>query len=115
MPTTPAHTSATHIPRPAVQALFTRLLGDAAVFPPGLAPLDRAVSEHLSRRRYAGLVGPLLVPATAAGDVGRLAASSGSAIPLRVALVVRPGDETEPVRAGRLHGIRVLLGERPHR
>jgi len=100
MPTTPAHTSATHIPRPAVQALFTRLLGDAAVFPPGLAPLDRAVSEHLSRRRYAGLVGPLLVPATAARDVGRLAASSGSAIPLRVALVARPGAVSDPVRAG---------------
>lgn len=97
---TPAAPSAAHVPQPAVQGLFTRLIDDAAVFPPGLAPLDRAVTEHLSRSRYAGLVGPLLVPATAAGDVGRLAASSGSAIPLRVALVVRPGDATDPVRAG---------------
>ena len=48
--------------------LFDRLVDDAAVFPPGLAPLDVAVREHLDRREgaYAAHIGPLLVPASAA-------------------------------------------------
>ena len=41
--------------------LFDRLVDDAAVFPPGLAPLDVAVREHLDRRTgpYAAHIGPL--------------------------------------------------------
>ncbi|MPZ62957.1 MAG: hypothetical protein GEU93_17030 [Propionibacteriales bacterium] len=39
------------------------LIDDAAIFPPGNAPLARAVTEHRAHRRsgYAELVGPLLV------------------------------------------------------
>lgn len=50
-----------------VPALFTRLFDDAAVFPPGSAPLAEAVSGHRQHRQawYADLVGPLLVPASA--------------------------------------------------
>ena len=76
--------------------LLTGLIDDAAVFPPGLAPLPRAVSEHLARVAYRGYVGPLLVPATAAADVVTLAA--GRAI--RVGLIARPGAPVGPVRAG---------------
>ncbi|NIL59353.1 hypothetical protein HCB18_22430 [Salinispora arenicola] len=44
-----------------------RLVDDAAVFPPGSAPLPEAVPAHRRHRLswYAELVGPLLVPASA--------------------------------------------------
>jgi hypothetical protein len=79
----------------AERALFRRLVDDAAVFPPGLAPLHRAVAEHLSRRAepWADLVGPLLVPAAAAPDL--LAVDREA--PLDVALVARPGTDPDVV------------------
>src|SRR4051794_1560029 len=81
--------------------LFDRLVDDAAVFPPGLAPLDVAVREHLDRRegRYAAHIGPLLVPATAAAELAGLAARDDRAVaePLAVSLVVRPGAPLEPL------------------
>jgi hypothetical protein len=48
-----------------VPALFRRLVDDAAVFPPGNAPVPLALTEHRHHLSapYAGLVGPLLVPA----------------------------------------------------
>jgi hypothetical protein len=74
---------------PAERALFRRLVDDAAVFPPGLDPLPRAVEDHLARRSqpWADLVGPLLVPAAAAAEL--LAVPRDA--PLDVALVARPG------------------------
>ncbi|SCL60918.1 hypothetical protein GA0070608_2385 [Micromonospora peucetia] len=47
-------------------ALLDGLVDDAAVFPPGSAPLPDAVAAHRRHRTawYADLVGPLLVPAT---------------------------------------------------
>src|SRR4051812_4592918 len=81
--------------------LFDRLVDDAAVFPPGLAPLRVAVTEHLDRRLgpYAVHLGPLLVPAASAGDLGPLAAADARTeqSPLEVALVVRPGDPAAPL------------------
>lgn len=72
--------------------LWTGLIDDAAVFPPGNAPLDVAVRRHLAhkRSRYAGLIGPLLVPAS---DVGTLVAEarSAEATGLEVGLIARPG------------------------
>lgn len=43
--------------------LFAGLLDDAAIFPPGNLPLERALAEHREHRatEYAGLVGPLVV------------------------------------------------------
>ncbi|CAN7449803.1 hypothetical protein LJR027_002800 [Terrabacter sp. LjRoot27] len=81
--------------------LFDRLVDDAAVFPPGLAPLDVAVREHLDRRTgpYAVHIGPLLVPATAAGELATLAAADPRTAqePLEVSLVVRPGSPAQPL------------------
>jgi hypothetical protein len=77
------------------RALIERLVDDAAVFPPGLAPLPRAVAEHLARTAYREFVGPLLVPATAAAEVLALAGGAH----LRVGLIARPGMPVEPVRA----------------
>jgi hypothetical protein len=79
--------------------LFDRLVDDAAVFPPGLAPLDVAVREHLDRRAqpYAGHIGTLLVPATDAAELARLAAGDERTVadPLEVGLVVRPGSAVQ--------------------
>ncbi len=81
--------------------LLLRLVDDAAVFPPGDAPLDVAVREHLQRRvgPYAAQLGPLLVPAAAAAELARLAAADERCVadPLEVGLVVRPGAPVEPL------------------
>ncbi len=50
-----------------VPGLSDQLIDDAAVFPPGNAPVDRALRDHAAWRgsAYEGLVGPLLLPASA--------------------------------------------------
>jgi hypothetical protein len=55
-----------------IPRLFAALVDDAAVFPPGNAPLPEAVSAHRTHRVswYADLVGPLLVPASRAAELG---------------------------------------------
>lgn len=78
------------------RALLQGLVDDAAVFPPGLAPLPRAVAEHVARTAYRPFVGPLLVPATSAADVRDLAGAAHC----RVGLIARPGMPVEPVRVG---------------
>ncbi|MFD0684224.1 hypothetical protein [Actinomadura fibrosa] len=52
------------------------LCDDAAVFPPGLAPLADAVPAHRRHRRarYAPLVGPLVLPAPALDELAPLLA-----------------------------------------
>lgn len=83
--------SAAAAPSPADPALFAALIDDAAVFPPGLAPLPDAVREHRAHRAsgYAALVGPLLVPASSAAQVlGLLPPGSD---PLRIGIIARPG------------------------
>jgi hypothetical protein len=59
----------THVP-----ALLDRLVDDAAVFPPGSAPLPDAVAAHRGHRTawYADLIGPLLVPASTLGALPAL-------------------------------------------
>jgi hypothetical protein len=83
--------------RPAEPALFASLVDDAAVFPPGNAPLDEALRLHRELRAgpYAGLVGPLLAPASSAADLADLLAGD----PLRVAVIGRPGVPHPDVRA----------------
>lgn len=94
-----------------LERLFARLVDDAAVFPPGLAPVDRAVSEHLALRQgpYAAHLGPLLLPATAAAEVAALAARDERAVaePLAVGLIVRPGSPLEPL----VDGVELLADE----
>ncbi|WP_254715654.1 hypothetical protein [Actinomadura sp. NAK00032] len=54
-----------------IPAFAHGLCDDAAVFPPGLAPLTDAVPAHRAHRSapYADLVGPLVLPATALDDL----------------------------------------------
>ena len=55
-----------------VPRLFAGLVDDAAVFPPGSAPLPEAVVAHRRHREawYAPIIGPLVVPASmVSGDL----------------------------------------------
>jgi hypothetical protein len=52
-----------------IPVLLTGLVDDAAVFPPGSAPVPEAVTAHRTHREawYADLIGPLLLPASGLG------------------------------------------------
>lgn len=66
---------------------FHQFFDDAAVFPPGLAPLDQAVSEHIRRSRNEiadAFLGPLILPLDKAAEAVQLAGSE----PLRLAVVL---------------------------
>ncbi len=80
--------------------LLRALVDDAAVFPPGNAPLAEAVAGHAVHRSawYADAVGPLLVPAASVADLVRVLdaagcrrAPGGAADPLALVLIARPG------------------------
>lgn len=79
--------------------LFTGLVDDAAMFPPGNAPLEQAVTEHQGHRTawYADLVGPLLVPATRIDDLLDFIAGQGFSEPVRLGIVAPGG--LEPARS----------------
>lgn len=87
---TPEHSVGVQAERPAERALFHALFDDAAVFPPGLAPLPQAVTDHVARQSnsYADLVGPLLLPASGIDDFLHLERPH-----LEVALIGRPGTD----------------------
>ncbi len=81
---------------PAERALFQALFDDAAVFPPGLSPLPRAVRDHVARQpsSYADLVGPLLLPASLIEDFYHAQRSQHP----DVALVDRPDMDLATIR-----------------
>lgn len=81
------------------RSLFARLIDDAAVFPPGSAAVDTAVSDYLARRRgpYADLVGPLLIPASAAAQLLEVMGQTPVRRPLPVVLIARPGTSLDQV------------------
>lgn len=70
-------------------ALFSRLVDDAAVFPPGDLPLDRAVPAHRRHRAasHADLVGSFVCTSEQLPAVAKLAGDE----PLEVAVVVTGG------------------------
>lgn len=72
--------------------VFDGFFDDAAVFPPGLAPLDQAVAEHVSRRStpLGTAVGPLLLTPGHLGDAARVFTTTLSDTPLRVGVIVAP-------------------------
>lgn len=84
-----------------VPAAFAGFFDDAAVFPPGSAPLARAVRDHLWRRgtAYGPAVGNLLVTVTDADALLREARAAAMAAgidltadPVSAGLVVAPGE-----------------------
>jgi hypothetical protein len=66
--------------------LFAGLFDDAAVFPPGSAPLALAVRAYGARRRvwYAGVAGPLVLPAAALPRLAPLLPEGEPTLPLSV-------------------------------
>jgi hypothetical protein len=113
------------VPDARVPPLFARLIDDAAVFPPGNAPIPEALAAHAEHRVawYADLVGPLLLPASALGrldpeslpligvigDTGlagmhaAIERASDRCVQYEVAVAKR-GEDPQP-------GIRTVLGE----
>jgi hypothetical protein len=93
----------------APRRLFAGLVDDAALFPPGNAPMATALAEHARHRSapYAGFVGPFVCPTTRVAELietlppGQLVA---------VSLVVDdgPAGTTESLRAARADE-RILL------
>jgi hypothetical protein len=73
-----------------VTALSTALFDDAALFPPGDAPMAAAVPAHRQLRAQLGeLVGPFVVPAARLGELGE---HLGDGEPLGVSLIAAPRD-----------------------
>jgi hypothetical protein len=80
---------------------FAALLDDAAVFPPGNLPLAEAVTAHCGHRRsgYAGLVGPLVLPAAALGGLAPLLKPGTAPLALSVTLPGEPAAVAPAVAA----------------
>ncbi|NDK92071.1 hypothetical protein GYA93_21220 [Gordonia desulfuricans] len=76
----------------AFPGVFDGFFDDAAVFPPGRAPLDRAVRDHVSRldTPIGRAVGPLLLPVAALDDAASIVAGAGGD-PVGVGVVVAAG------------------------
>jgi hypothetical protein len=73
-----------------MRALFTGLFDDAALFPPGDAPMAAAVPAHRGLRAQLGdLVGPFVVPAA---RLGELTEHLGAGEPVGVSLIAAAGD-----------------------
>ena len=94
---------------PPTPVLFHGLLDDAAVFPPGNAPVAAAVAAHAVHRgaRYAGCIGPLLLPTAAVVEL-RAVLDQRDAVgpphapdPLELVLVSRPGADPASLVAAR--------------
>ncbi|GAA3568948.1 hypothetical protein GCM10022222_61350 [Amycolatopsis ultiminotia] len=75
-----------------VTTLTRGLFDDAAVFPPGLAPLPEAVAAHDRHLAswYAEMVGPLVISATALGDLAGVLAGRETPLPIVVTLPAGP-------------------------
>lgn len=83
---------------PAPRSLLTRLVDDAALFPPASTPVPQAWSGHLALRagRYGDLLGPLLIGTP---DAATLAAAAQAAPPAQD-LETGTGHGPEPVDVG---------------
>lgn len=96
-------------------ALFARLVDDAAVFPPGNAAVPDAVGEHRVHRSawYAPLIGPLVLPDTelaTASRVVRESAPEGEPLPISVVITSGAGGLTALARR-ELPGLQVVAAE----
>jgi hypothetical protein len=78
------------------QTVFAGLLDDAAVFPPGNAPMPEAVDAHRKHRvePYAWMVGPLVVPASGLAEL-RGAVGDGQPFPVVVTVPGGPAQLPE--------------------
>ena len=79
--------------------LWRGLIDDAAVFPPGNAPLDVAITRHFAHKTspYAACIGALLVPVGVVDQLQALVHQGG--VPLAVGLISRPGSDPDELTA----------------
>jgi hypothetical protein len=94
-----------------MSALFAGLFDDAALFPPGNAPMSEAVPAHLEHRAagYAHLVGPFICPDT---RLAELAGCEGR-MPVSVIVTGGPatiGDALRQIPAAHLAAVEIPLG-----
>ncbi|WP_430334612.1 hypothetical protein [Rhodococcus sp. ACT016] len=92
-----------------ISPLLTGLCDDAALFPPGNAPMDAAVPAHLAHERsdHAALVGPFVFPAPRLGELpailGEKAADQDGV--LELSLTVPGGTDAVPAALEQLRAI----------
>jgi hypothetical protein len=101
-------------PSAPVPSHLARLVDDAAVFPPGNAPLPEALAAHRRHRAapYADLVGPFLVGDLRLPDLRALLAGADSAVPTTVVVSGGAGALGPAVRwAGGTEGLRLAAVE----
>ncbi|GHE92195.1 hypothetical protein GCM10017786_26050 [Amycolatopsis deserti] len=86
--------------------VFRGFLDDAAVFPPGLKPLERAVPDHAVHLAsgYGELVGPLVLAAPALAELGAVVSE-----PLDLAVTAPGGPAQLPDALGRAADLPVRL------
>lgn len=77
-----------------IPPVFRALVDDAALFPPGNAPMPVAVAEHRHHRSapYADLVGPLLIPVARWHELVCCLDAEPGRVPLDVGLIGAAGD-----------------------
>lgn len=98
-----------------LDALFVRLIDDAAVFPPGNAAVRDAVGNHRKHRSawYAPLIGPLVLPDTELSTASRAVRELAPADPpLPISVVITSGAGGLTALARReLPGLQVVAAE----
>jgi len=88
-----------------ISPLLTGLCDDAALFPPGNAPMDAAVPAHLAHERsdHAALVGPFVFPAPRLGELPDIVAAQDGE--LELSLTVPAGTDAVPAALDQLRAI----------
>ncbi|WP_205650486.1 hypothetical protein [Actinoplanes solisilvae] len=90
--------------------MFDRFFDDAALFPPGDAPMATAVAAHRARR--SSLTGPFVVTAARLDEMREHLTPDGP--PLDVSLIAAPADLPDAVdRIARITGLRLAAVETP--
>ncbi|WP_420879729.1 SUKH-4 family immunity protein [Rhodococcus sp. (in: high G+C Gram-positive bacteria)] len=88
-----------------ISPLLAGLCDDAALFPPGNAPMDAAVPAHLEHERsdHAALVGPFVFPAPRLGELPAIIAKQDG--DLELSLTVPAGTDAVPAALEQLRAI----------
>ncbi|MGO4202635.1 hypothetical protein AB4Z09_12950 [Rhodococcus sp. TAF43] len=92
-----------------ISPLLAGLCDDAALFPPGNAPMDAAVPAHLAHERsdHAALVGPFVFPAPRLGELPSILGekAAGQDGELALSLTVPGGTDAVPAALEQLRAI----------
>lgn len=88
-----------------ISPLLAGLCDDAALFPPGNAPMDAAVPAHLAHERsdHAALVGPFVFPAPRLGELPAIVAQQDGE--LELSLTVPAGTDAVPASLEQLRSM----------